>query len=149
VYNNLSGDLGDPFPFFSRLVGNAYPGTSQIITGQNLDNPFPLGILSFMSDKNTFGKDEVTDIISQGGRVSNAFYVALEGFSINSFNTFNITIPGQSAFGKLQTSHSLMSPGAFNLVSCISFALDLLILSSPRHYCQLFKILKYDTDTEI
>lgn len=108
--------MGDPFPFFSRLVGNAYPGNSQISTGQNLDNPFPLGILSFMSDKNTFGKDEVTDIISQGGRVSNAFYVALEGFSINSFNTFNITIPGQSAFGEPQTSHSLMSPGAFALV---------------------------------
>jgi hypothetical protein len=64
VYSNLSGDLGDPFPFFSRLVGNAFPGIAQISTGPNFDNLFPLGILSFLIDKNTFGKDEVQDIIS-------------------------------------------------------------------------------------
>lgn len=93
VYSNLSGDLGDPFPFFNRLVSNAFPGTSQITTGPNFDDPFPLGILSFVTDKSTFGHDEVQDIIAQGGVVSNAFWLVLEGFSINSFSTFSISIP--------------------------------------------------------
>lgn len=105
VYSNLSGDLGDPFPFFSRLVGNAFPGTSQITTGPNFDDPFPLGILSFLTDKSTFGHDEVQDIITtQGGVVSNAFWLVLEGFSIQSFGNFNISIP-------IPTGNFLSIPG--------------------------------------
>jgi hypothetical protein len=47
-----------------------------------------------LTDKSTFGHDEVQDLITtQGGLVSNAFWLVLEGFSINSFGTFNITIP--------------------------------------------------------
>jgi hypothetical protein len=45
VYRNLTGDTADPFPFFKQLVDTAFPGTS-IITSGNLNNPFPLGILS-------------------------------------------------------------------------------------------------------
>jgi hypothetical protein len=41
VYSNLTGDGSDPFPLFSALLGQAYPGTSTI-SGANLDNPFPL-----------------------------------------------------------------------------------------------------------
>jgi len=41
VYNKLSGDGGDPFPYFKALVNSAYPGTSTI-PGPDLDNPFPL-----------------------------------------------------------------------------------------------------------
>lgn len=41
VYNKLTGDAGDPFPFFKSLVGSAFPGT-QTIPGPNLDNPFPI-----------------------------------------------------------------------------------------------------------
>jgi hypothetical protein len=94
VYTNLTGDGGDPFPFFKRLLGNAFPGTDTITAGPNLDNPFPLGLLSFWVDKNTFGRDEVQDIIAtRGGLVSSAFWLVLEGFSINSFNALNITIP--------------------------------------------------------
>ena len=37
VYRNLTGDTGDPFPFFKQLLDR----TSTITTG-NLDNPFPL-----------------------------------------------------------------------------------------------------------
>src|SRR5215469_13265551 len=61
VYRNLTGDTADPFPFFKQLCDTAFPGTSTITTG-NLDDPFPLGILSFWVDKSTFGRDEVTDV---------------------------------------------------------------------------------------
>ena len=94
VYTTLTGDPGDPFPFFKRLLDNAFPGTSTINAGPNFDNPFPLGLLSFWVDQNTFGRDQVQDIINhQGGLVSNAFWLVLEGFSINSFNALNISIP--------------------------------------------------------
>ena len=41
VYNNLTFDGGDPFPFFKMLVGSAYPGKITI-PGSNLYNPFPI-----------------------------------------------------------------------------------------------------------
>jgi len=54
----------------------------------------PLGHLSFLVDKNTFGKDEVQDAINtNGGVFSNAFWLALDDFSINTFNAFAATIP--------------------------------------------------------
>lgn len=94
VYNKLTKDVGDPFPFFSRLVGHVFPGTNQINEGPNFDNPFPIGILSFWVDNSTFGKDQVQDLINtKGGVASSAFWLVLEGFSITSFNKFGITLP--------------------------------------------------------
>lgn len=93
VYNNLTGDNGDPFPFFKLLLDNGFPGTSTISAG-NLDNPFPLGMISFWVDKNTFGKDEVLDVINtHGGKFNNAFWLVVEGFNVNSFNSFGVTVP--------------------------------------------------------
>ena len=43
IYNKLTGDPGDPFPYFKALVDSAYPGTSTI-PGPDLDNPFPLAM---------------------------------------------------------------------------------------------------------
>jgi len=92
VYTNLTGDSGDPFPFFKLLLDNGFPGTSTITTG-NLDNPYPLGLISFWVDKNTFGRDEVQDIINtHAGKFSNAFWLVVEGFSMNSFNSLGVTI---------------------------------------------------------
>jgi hypothetical protein len=94
VYTNLTGDPGDPFPFFKRLCDTAFPGTSGNSVGPNLDDPFPIGILSFWADQNTFGRDQVQDIIDhQHGVVSSAFWLVLEGFSINAYHALNITIP--------------------------------------------------------
>jgi hypothetical protein len=94
VYRNLTGDTADPFPFFKQLVDTAFPGTSTITTG-NLDNPFPLGILSFWVDKSTFGRDEVTDVIisPSHGAFNNAFWLVLEGFNIQTFNALGISTP--------------------------------------------------------
>ena len=93
VYHNLTGDPGDPFPFFKRLLDVAFPGTAQITSGPNLDNPYPVGILSFWVDKSTFGRDEVADaLVTHGGRFAEAFWLVLEGFSIDSFNSLHIDV---------------------------------------------------------
>lgn len=92
VYSNLTGDGGDPFPFFKRLL-QAYPGTVGITTASNLDNPFPVGLVSIWEEKSTFGYDEVQDVIAQNNGVfPAAFWVVIEGFSKNSFNALGITV---------------------------------------------------------
>ena len=117
VYANLTGDTGDPFPFFLRLVNNSLPGTATINTGPDFDNPFPLGILSFWANQNTFGRDEVQDLINtKGGLVSNAFWLVLEGFSINAFNALNISVPTPTgsfaSLGGISVSPSPAAPAA-------------------------------------
>ena len=97
VYRNLTGDTADPFPFFKQLMDTAFPGTATITSG-NLDNPFPLGILSFWVDKSSYGRDEVTDVIASGsnGSFPNAFWLVLEGFNRNQFNALAIGTPALS-----------------------------------------------------
>jgi len=83
VYNNLTGDPGDPFPFFKKLLDDAYPPAQvSIVPGPNPDNPWPLGLLTFWGAKDTWGSDEVTDILNNfGGFYPTAFWLVLEGFN--------------------------------------------------------------------
>ena len=54
----------------------------------------PLGTLTFLINKNTFGKDEVQEAIKvNNGVFSNALWLALDGFSIDTFNSFKAAIP--------------------------------------------------------
>jgi hypothetical protein len=54
----------------------------------------PLGTLAFWTDKNTFGKDEVQDVINtNAGKWQKAFWLVVEGFSKNAFNSLNVTVP--------------------------------------------------------
>ena len=98
IYNKLTGDPGDPFPFFLALISNVYPASATAsIPSPVSDNPFPLGLLSFWGNNNIFSRDQAKDIIAtQGGVVSNAFYLVLEGFSINSYNANGISVPTPS-----------------------------------------------------
>jgi hypothetical protein len=93
AYKTLTGDPGTPFPFFLNLISSVYPASSAAsIPGPVSDNPFPIAIVSFADGKNTFGLDEAKDIINnQGGLVSGAFWVMVDGFSKQSFNALNIT----------------------------------------------------------
>lgn len=95
VYRTLTGDSGDPYPFFAGLLEHVYPSSATAsIPGPVSDNPFPLGQLSFWMNKNTFGKDEVQDVINtSGGKWQKAFWLVVEGFSKNSFNALGVTIP--------------------------------------------------------
>lgn len=83
VYQNLTGDASDPFPFFKQLIDNAFPSTtSSAIAGPNIDDPYPLGSLAFWDDKNSFGRDEVADVVAAGGGAfPNAFWLVVEGFN--------------------------------------------------------------------
>lgn len=137
VYSNLTGDTGDPFPFFKRLLDNAFPGTNTINSGSNLDNPFPLGLLSVWADQNTFGRDQVQDIINhQGGLVSNAFYLVLEGFSINSYNALNIGIPAPTgaftALPGITVSPTPATPGGPTPAAPIPIFEDPANLTAPQ-----------------
>jgi len=83
VYNNLTGDNSDPFPFFKQLLDVAFPD-SQVssIAGTNPDDPWPLASFQYWGVKNTYGKDEVTDLIaSSGGLQVPGFSIALDGFN--------------------------------------------------------------------
>jgi hypothetical protein len=113
VYRNLTGDTADPFPFFKQLCDTAFPGTSTITTG-NLDDPFPLGILSFWVDKSTFGSDEVTDVIasSSHGGFDNAFWLVLEGFNIQNFTALGIGAPALSGAFSTFTGVNITSNAA-------------------------------------
>ena len=92
IYKALTGNSGDPFPFFLNLISSVYPASSTAsIPGPVSDNPFPIAIVTFADGKNTFGLDEAKDIINnQGGLVSGAFWVQVDGFSKQSFNALNI-----------------------------------------------------------
>lgn len=83
VYQNLTGDTGDPFPYFKQLLDTAFPPDEVAsVPDPNPDNPWPIGILSFAGAKNTWGKDEVADIVANSGGVyPDAFYLMLEGFN--------------------------------------------------------------------
>ena len=54
----------------------------------------PVGTLSFWVDKNTFGKDEVQDVITtNAGKWEKAFWLVVEGYSKTSFNALHVTVP--------------------------------------------------------
>ena len=93
-YHALSGDSSDPFALYSGLLASVYPpGQTATLTGANPDNPFPIAEVQFYVQKNTFGKDETKDIINtQGGLVSTAFWVVIDGFSKQSFQSLNIQV---------------------------------------------------------
>jgi hypothetical protein len=131
VYRNLTGDSGDPFPFFKRLLDVNYPGTATI-PGPNLDNPFPLSILSFWDDKNTFGKAEVQDAVNIGSNFSNAFWLVLEGYNRQSWQGFGSPMPaaltGQAAafpgISLTRTGTSFEQPSNNLVPQRIRFAYD-------------------------
>ncbi|QGF23040.1 hypothetical protein [Raineyella fluvialis] len=54
----------------------------------------PLGSVDFWVDKDTFGRDEVADLIAaSGGTVPNAFWLVVEGFSQTTFGSLNVSTP--------------------------------------------------------
>lgn len=91
-YHAVTGDPGDPFPEFVGILGYRYPaGPRATLTGTNPDNPFPIARVQFYSQKNTFGKDETKDIINhQGGLVSSAFWVVVDGLSRQAFQNLGL-----------------------------------------------------------
>ena len=110
VYQNLTGDISDPFPYFASLLAAAYPPDQvSSIPGPNTDDPWPLGSLSFLGAKNIWGYDEITDIIAKGGTYTDGFYLALDGFSQNIVGGTLPSLP-TIAFGGVKAALSATPP---------------------------------------
>lgn len=104
AYTKLTGDQGNPFPAFLNLIESVYPSTSTAtIPGPVIDNPFPMAITGFWANKDTFGKDEVQEVINKKGGVwSQAFWIVVDGFSESSFNQLGVTVgPFSGSFANL------------------------------------------------
>ena len=132
VYKNLTGDDSDPFPYFASLLAAAYPPDQVAsIPGPNVDDPWPLGSLSFVGAKDTWGKDEITDVIDKGGTYPDGFLVALDGFSLNVLGGTLPSVP-TIAFQGVTTALSATTPDIFhqsanpNVPQQILFAYDVL-----------------------
>jgi hypothetical protein len=100
AYRNLTGDTGDPFPFFKHLLDDAFPShTTSAVPGPNFDDPWPLATLSFVVDKSSFGKDEVTDVVTppNNGLFPNAFWLVLEGFNRQVLGGATPTLSGPAS----------------------------------------------------
>lgn len=84
VYQTLTGDMNDPFPYFKSLLDAAFPNpTGNYIAGPNPDSPFPLGTLTWIVTKGTYGHDEVATSLGSAamGHFPNALALALDGFN--------------------------------------------------------------------
>ncbi|MGA8726000.1 MAG: hypothetical protein WB565_13255 [Acidimicrobiales bacterium] len=102
VYQNLTGDASDPFPLFSLLLGAAFPSTTaSAVPGPNFDDPWPIGILSFVVDKSTFGHDEVADALSGAAGAGSgsflSFWLMLLGFSQRTVGGATPVLSGPAA----------------------------------------------------
>ena len=93
-YHVVTGDSTDPFPGFTSILGHVFPpGQPAVLTGANPDNPFPIAEVEFYAQKNTFGKDETQDIIDhQGGLISSAFWVVIDGLSRQAFQDLGVQV---------------------------------------------------------
>lgn len=104
-YLGVTGDQADPFSQFANILAYRYPvGQTATLTGTNPDNPFPIAQVQFYGQKNTFGKDEAQDIVNhQGGLISTAFWVVIDGLSKQAFQNLGIQVaPFSGAFANLQ-----------------------------------------------
>ena len=103
-YHAVTGDAADPFPAFMALVNHLFlPGVPATTSGSNPDDLFPAALVSFYAQKNTFGKDEATDIINRdGGLINQAFWVVVDGMSKTAFQSLGVQVgPFTGAFAQL------------------------------------------------
>ncbi|WP_158014458.1 InlB B-repeat-containing protein [Ralstonia solanacearum] len=113
VYRNLTGDSSDPFPYFASLLAAAFPPNQvSAIGGTNHDDPWPLATLSFVGAKNTWGHDEINDIIGNGGTYPDGVYLALDGFSRNILQGASPSLPA-IAFGGVTSVVSTTPPAIY------------------------------------
>lgn len=112
-YHAVTGDATDPFPGFTGILEHVYPsGSPATLTGADPNNPFPIAQVAFYAQKNTFGKDETQDIIDhQGGLVSSAFWVVIDGLSKQAFEDLGVQVATfTGSFAALQGQGVQISP---------------------------------------
>lgn len=112
-YHTVTGDAANPFPAFMALVNHLFPpGVPATTSGSNPDDLFPAALVSFYAQKNTFGKDEAQDIINRdGGLISNAFWVVIDGLSKQAFQSLGVQVgPFTGAFAALEGNGVQITP---------------------------------------
>jgi hypothetical protein len=68
VYQKLTRDTSDPFPFFKRLLDIAFPPNNMaVIPGPNQDNPFPLTTMTIVPDCTGASEGLAIQILAQAG----------------------------------------------------------------------------------
>lgn len=83
VYKNLTTDTNDPFNLFKSLLDYKYPGQTAVPNDVDQDCPWPIGMLSFTFNKNTYKKDEVHHQLHvNGGLFPDEFSVDIVGFNM-------------------------------------------------------------------
>jgi hypothetical protein len=93
-YHTVTGDPANPFPGFLGLLQAVFPASQTFSPATtNPDNPFPIALTQIWAQKNTFGKDEAQDIINtQGGLISEAFWVVVSGLSRQAFEALGVNV---------------------------------------------------------
>jgi hypothetical protein len=112
-YRGVTGDPTNPFPAFLGILEHVFPaGQTATLTGTNPNNPFPIAQVQFYAQKNTFGKDETQDIIDhQGGLISSAFWVVIDGMSRQAFQNLGVQVGlFTGAFANLQGQGVTITP---------------------------------------
>lgn len=133
VYRTLTGDSGDPFPFFKSLLDANFPSTTgSAIPGPNPDNPWPLARLSFWVDKSSYGRDEVHDLVTppNTGTFPEAFWLVVEGLNRQVLGGATPTLSGTAtAFPGISMSPSASgtefeAPGDLRIPQRVRFPFD-------------------------
>jgi len=68
VYQNLTGDMGDPFPLFKQLLDSVFPPDK--VSSLSGDNPFPLGIRPVLKEVFAGGDGAIYAIMDNGNLLS-------------------------------------------------------------------------------
>ena len=91
--NGINGVQGYPAgPGWDACTGWGSPDGEALLGALNMIYG---RTLYFVIDKSTYGRDEVTDVISAGGgKYPDAFWLVLQGFSINQLSSLAPTLSG-------------------------------------------------------
>jgi hypothetical protein len=120
-----------------QIVSNDSPGGAVYLYYRS-----PTQALDFINDKSSFGQDEISDIIKNGGVVPAAFYLALDGFTVQQltvdqpsliepqpggpFNSLpGVTIAPSKTYQPFYDPNNLYSPQR------ILYPFDIVFLSQP------------------
>jgi hypothetical protein len=112
VYQNLTGDNGDPFPYFKQLLDNAFPPDEvSLIPGPNPDNPFPLtplrsqdtiaNIANTVALAGYYAKDDDTQhviVATADGVVTEVYWKPAQGVHQDVLTQFSASIVGIGAY---------------------------------------------------
>jgi hypothetical protein len=76
------------------LLDYKYPLNEAIPSGVDQDSPWPIGILSFTFNKNSYGKDDVSNQLNvNGGKFPDEFSVDIQGFNLRTLNNLATSTP--------------------------------------------------------